>query len=77
MIRLTVGVPAEGTTYPLARRNQPQWLQVGDFLVSQAFGVDGLTVADFAERGRGPAGGEGARSIPHGNHGDNTRSESK
>jgi hypothetical protein len=61
--------------FPLARRNQPQWLQIAAFLsfsrppcpVRVARAADGV-----------PACGEwsderAARAIPHGNHGDNGR----
>jgi hypothetical protein len=77
MIAASMATMAEGMSYPLARRNQPQWLQVADFLVSQALNVPGLTLADLRRRAEGaPLAGKSAAAlsgIPDGNHGDNVR----
>jgi hypothetical protein len=69
-------------TYPLARRNQPQWIEVGRFLSVQFFTLGRVSrlrgVAASGETAVRPA-AEAAqvRSIPHGNHGDNLRSSAK
>jgi hypothetical protein len=68
------------TLYPLARRNQPQWLEVSLFLMASYRQSIGRT-ADGAAKGPRNAGkgrdsgcAAGLRSIPDGNHGDNLRS---
>jgi hypothetical protein len=71
----------QGMNYPLALRNQPQWLEIGAFLVSQKFRsslIAGARVIAAAAAEGAPACGEGSaaaaavvRSIPVGNHGDN------
>jgi hypothetical protein len=62
----------EQVTFPVALRNQPQWTAVALFLNSQ--------LRREAQRRRVPLACDGvavARSVPHGNHGDNLRSVTK
>ncbi len=68
------------TAYPLARRNQPQWLDVAAFLAVARLSFD-LASARADKRGAAsaarPAPEAQVRSIPDGNHGDNLRSAQK
>jgi hypothetical protein len=81
---LSADAPAcQGQTYPLARRNQPQWLEIGAFLLSQKFKLSrapGTAAVRRAAAEGAPLAGEGSaaargavRAIPVGNHGDNRR----
>jgi hypothetical protein len=58
--------------YPLARRNQPQWLEIANFL-STGLPLNPRSAA--AAAGKRSAAAAAARSIPDGNHGDNLRSD--
>lgn len=68
------------TAYPLALRNQPQWLEVANFLQAQLLARLARSASGVLARGgrgphavgRVPAPGGHVSSIPDGNHGDNT-----
>lgn len=55
------------TAYPLARRNQPQWLSIAVFLLASG----GAAAARQGAPHRGEGRAAGVPTIPDGNHGDN------